>query len=596
MHYPEISADRAQKMWTQTFQGLDRRPRAGDGTFCAMGNMTGEPWPLLSSRDKRGVVAELENPQGLLAMNELAWIDGTTLYYNGQATPIDDLSLDSDMLPKRMVAMGAYLLVFPDGKYYNTANPEDYGDANRLYSSEGTVPYVYMSDKTGTTYVPRTSGPDTPANPQNEDLWLDTSGGGSVLKRYSNGQWITITALYVTIAAQGIGRGLRANDNVTLSGIRFLPADRSHPTPEEKKVMEQYDALNGTHIVQWADNDQITIIAVVDVNYYLQNDIRADRKLPEMDFVIECNNRLWGCHYGEQDGEKVNRIYASALGDFRVWQRYSGTSQDSYYVDVGSDGPFTAAITANNRPYFFKEKVCHMIYGSRPADWQMQSTEMEGPQEGSGGTLAVYNGQMIYLSRHGVQIYDGTVVPAGEALGYTGMTGGHACVSDNTYYLSVEEVNGSSLYALDCKRGRWHRLDNAAAVGFAALRGETYMLCSDGRLYAMAGKRGTLEDVPVTWYAETAEMGYEYSERHYLRRFLLKMALEDGATCKLSIMYDGDGIWHDKGTMQGRGGVKTYLVPIVPRRCEHCRVRIEGTGKMRLFGVSREIAAGGDGR
>ena len=596
MHYPEISADRSQKLWTATFQGLDRRPRAADGTFAAMGNMTGEPWPLLTSRDKRGVVAELEQPLGLIAMSELAWIDGSTLYYNGQATPINDLSLDDDMLPKQMVSMGAYLLVFPDGKYYNTANPEDYGDANRLYSSEGTVPYVYMSDKTGTTYVPRTSGPDTPANPQNEDLWLDTSGGGSVLKRYSNGQWITITALYVTIAAVGIGRGLRANDNVTLSGIRYDSTDSSIPSDVKEKLKKQYAALNGTHIVQWADNDQITIIAVVDVNYYLQNDIRADRKLPVMDYVIECNNRLWGCRWGEQEGEKVNRIYASALGDFRVWQRYSGTSQDSYYVDVGSDGPFTGAVAANNRPYFYKEKTCHMIYGTRPSDWSMQTTEMEGPQEGSGGTLAMYNGQMIYLSRNGVQRCDGAAVPAGEALGNAYMRGGVACVSDNTYYLSVEDFGGNSLYAMDCKRGRWYRLDDAAAVGFAVLRGETYMLCKNGMLYALEGSAGTLEELPVTWYAETAEMGYEYSEKTYLRRFLLKMALEAGATCKMSIMYDGDGIWHDKGTMQGRGGVKTYLIPIVPRRCEHCRVRIEGQGKIKLYGISREIAVGGDGR
>ena len=74
------------------------------------------------------------------------------------------------------------------------------------------------------------------------------------------------------------------------------------------------------------------------------------------------------------------------------------------------------------------------------------------------------------------------------------------------------------------------------------------------------------------------------------------MELSKDAVCRLMIQYDGDGIWHDKGTMQGRAGVKTYLAPIIPRRCEHARIRIEGHGKMRLYGLGRELAIGSDGR
>ena len=68
MHYPTLKTVASQQVWTEQFTGLDRRPRAGDGAFAAMGNMTGENWPLLSSRKKRGVVAELENPLGTTTM------------------------------------------------------------------------------------------------------------------------------------------------------------------------------------------------------------------------------------------------------------------------------------------------------------------------------------------------------------------------------------------------------------------------------------------------------------------------------------------------------------------------------------------------
>lgn len=589
MHYPQISADKAQKLWTQTFTGLDRRPRTSDGAFLAMGNMTGEPWPLLSSRKKRGVVAEIQQPLGLKAMEELAWIDGSTLYYHREATPINNLSLDADMLPKQMVSMGAYLLIFPDGAYYNTANPMDYGNLNRMYQSPagGTVSYT-LCDLDGTAYTGWTLGDTAPANPQDGALWMDSSGGADVLNVYGDGEWTAVTTVYVKISAPGIGAGIADGDSVTVSGVEY--------GGQEEATREQYQLLNSTHIIQRAEENALVVIGIIDRVYTQTGRIRADRKSPRMDFVIECNNRLWGCRHGMQDGEMVNEIYASALGDFKNWKKFDGTTQDSYAVGVGSDGPFTAAVCSKNRPYFFKEKCVHMIYGDRPSNFSMQTSDVDGPQEGSGATLAQWNGNMLYLSRHGMQIFDGMAAPNGEALGDGQMTGGAAGVSDNTYFLSVEEFDGSSLYTLDCKRGRWMRQDDSAAVAFAELRGEMYMLCKNGMLYALRGKAGTPEDGPVTWYAETAEIGYEYSNRQYLRRFLLKMELDRDAFCRLMIQYDGDGIWHDKGVMQGRGGVKTYLIPIVPRRCEHCRVRIEGQGSMRLFGVSREMALGGDGR
>ena len=122
MHYPKLKAIPSRTLWTEQFTGLDRRPRTYDGAFDAMGNMTGESWPLLCSRKKRGIVAELEQPLGLMAMEKLAWIDGSTLYYGGEPTPITGLSLDADMLPKQMVSMGENLLVFPDGVYCNTVD------------------------------------------------------------------------------------------------------------------------------------------------------------------------------------------------------------------------------------------------------------------------------------------------------------------------------------------------------------------------------------------------------------------------------------------------------------------------------------------
>ena len=148
------------------------------------------------------------------------------------------------------------------------------------------------------------------------------------------------------------------------------------------------------------------------------------------------------------------------------------------------------------------------------------------------------------------------------------------------------------MYVLSTERGIWHRQDDSRAIAFAALDGEIYMLQSNGLLWALNGTKGEKEQEDVTWWAETAVIGYEYPDHQYLSRFLLRMKLEEGAACTLSVQYDSDGVWHKKGAIQGTGRVKTYLLPIVPRRCEHMQVRIEGHGGMRLYGVARELAIG----
>ena len=591
MNYPKLRGLPSNSLWTEQFTGLDRRPRAYDGSFEAMGNMTGESWPLLCSRNKRGIVAELEQPLGMMAMEKLAWIDGSTLYYGGETTPITNLALSADMLPKQMVSMGAYLLVFPDGVYCNTVDMSDYGSIHRLYASPAGQPVTFsLCTLEGQDY-PRGKMTVSAAEPQEletGDFWLDTSEKSHVLYTW-NGEWIAVSSVYVRIGAQGIGRGLKVQDGVTLSGIQYVGND--------EVIKAQFDFLNAAQIVQAVGEDWLVISGVIDQNYtQTAGCIRADRKAPAMDFVIECNNRLWGCRYGEQDGEIVNMIYACALGDFTNWQKFAGTSQDSYFAHLGSDGPFTGAVAHRGTPCFFKENCLHRVYGEIPANFQLQTTQCDGVNLGSGSTLVSTNGMMYYLSAHGVQRFDGLPECVSKALGPDKMSFGEAGAMNGKYYLSAQEAEGGwSLYVLDTDKGIWHRQDNAHALAFAALNGEMYMLCQNGILYALNGTMGTPEPDAVTWYAETAEMGYDYPEHQYLSRCLLRMKLDKNAECRFLIQYDSDGIWLERGVLRGTEKTSLYLMPIVPKRCQHMKIRLEGSGRMQLFGIARELSEGRDG-
>ena len=136
--------------------------------------------------------------------------------------------------------------------------------------------------------------------------------------------------------------------------------------------------------------------------------------IPQMDFVIESENRLWGCRYGEQtsyDGTAkiVNELYASSLGDFKTWETYEGNSMDSYRVSLGVNGKFTGAASYAGKPIFFKEDAMIRVFGNFPANFQVSTSKVEGVQIGMHSTVSITDGVMFYKSPGGIMKYDGSI-------------------------------------------------------------------------------------------------------------------------------------------------------------------------------------------
>ena len=345
---PTLGFEYNEREVTDTFRGYNHNLKIDEGEFFHTENLTSALFPLLANRKKRGRVALLQAPGGLAAKEKLAWVDGGTLYYGGEATPLRNLSPGE----KQLVSMGACLCVFPDKVYYNTADAADFGSMEAVYRSTGAVEFTLCREDGGDYPRPAVSA-TAPERPENGALWVDTGEKPHVLRRWSSlyGEWTAEESVCTRlrfISEGELPQLFRAGDGVTISGA-------------------EAEGVNGEKILCAVGGgegvlDYAVVTGLLDEALtQRQGSVLIERRVPEMDFVIECRNRLWGCRYGVSGGEMLNELYCCALGDFKNWRQYQGLSTDSWTASVGSDGPWTGAVSYLGYPTFFKENRIHRV-------------------------------------------------------------------------------------------------------------------------------------------------------------------------------------------------------------------------------------------
>ena len=584
MYLPTLDEIRQSRLNTEVFRGRNHNLRIGSGEWYETRNTCASYYPLFSNRRARGIVAQCNEPHAMLAKDALMYIDGSAVIYNGYPIPGINLSTAEDMLPKQMVSMGAYAVIFPDKVYINTTDLSDCGsiEARFVAASNDTVT-LQMCRADGSAYEVAHTGDTEPETPANGDYWIDTSGSIHVLKQYSEsaGMWMDVATTYVRIGCQGIDNDFRLGDGVTIGGLSGT---------------DQVAALNVDNIIEDLGEDYIVVTGILDAIHTQSGGLTAARLCPDMDYVTESNNRIWGCKYGYVNGQTINEIYACKLGDFRNWRCYAGLSTDSYAVSVGTDGRFTGAITHLGYPLFFKENCIHKIYGSMPSQYAMNTTMCRGVQLGSWKSLAIVNEVLYYHSREGVVAYDGSLpVSVSEHLGTERYSSAAAGSLGAVYYISMQDIEGIwHMFTYDTEKRIWHREDNTHALCFANVRGDLmYMDADTKKLISASGMSGDPEG-PIEWSATSGVMGYEYPDSKYLSRYNLRVKLGAGAELTMYIEYDSDGEWHDMGTYTGTELLRTITIPVIPRRCDHLRLKLSGIGDVKLYSITRYLEGGSD--
>ena len=572
MFFPKLTASPQQRRTVDRFLGLDRRAGSAMGSFQDMENLWAGGYPALETRPPRGTAAVLKAPHGLACRDAPVWVDGTALYVNGDRT---GLVLTEG--GKQLVSMGAYLLIWPDKKYINTQDLTEFGSMEHRTVTTGEVT-ISLCRSGGEELGSYSIGGEAPAAPGTGSLWMDTADGEPVLKRYDGSSWLEVEDVCTKAASAGIGQGFRAGDGVTVEGC-------------------ETEGLDGLHVLQAVDDDWIVVPVMCRTVGSQTAAVTVTRAIPDMDFVAEQGNRLWGCKYGIVNGEPVNEIYASKLGDFRNWNSFAGLSTDSYAASRGSDGAFTGAAACLGGVIFFKEDCMERVYPSAAGAHQIVTLRCPGVKKGCHGAAAVVDGTLFYLGLGGVYAFDGSMPGCmSMPLGSVRYQDGAAAGWNGQYWLAARDGDGKRhLLVYDTARGLWHRQDDADIMAFTVCDGALYGLARDGRLLDMTGGSGQ-QETALRWMAETGELGLSQPENKYLARLELRVQPEDRARLEASASYDGGRSWETLGqVIGGDGQTRGYLLHLRPRRCRQVRLRLQGTGRCRVFSMSAVYEKGSDG-
>lgn len=312
--------------------------------------------------------------------------------------------------------------------------------------------------------------------------------------------------------------------------------------------------------------------------------LTIERRIPDLDYICESENRLWGCSNADRT------IYASALGDPTNFFTYEGLSTDAYALAVGSEGDFTGCCKLSSSVLFWKETVLHKMLGSFPAEYSLYTYTLEGLRKGCHRSLQVINETLFYMGLHGVFAYTGgTPVLISSNFGSHEFTDAAAGNDGDTYYLSAREGDKNYLFAYETKYGLWVMEDNLKVNYFARIGKDLYMMDDSGKVWMADGGE---DDPNLEWKVVFAPL-YETIEGHKVySKLQFRFQLPKGSYVIASVRADGK-VWNEVGRTIGfNENISSMRVPV--NRCDKFEIMLEGRGPCTILGMMREFTIGSE--
>ena len=600
----------------RAFGGLNETYGCTEAEYSGGMNFSARDFPALSTRLPRRRLQELAGLNGMYHLNGLLTVCGQDLVYTPDEAPAQPVTVKNSVADSRktMVGIGTKILIFPDKVAFDTAD----GSVAPLGAAweAGSLSVSFAPcDASGNTYEVKDKGTKEPEHPQDGQLFLKLNepdkpySAENTLEVYSeaSGNWTVIPLDYCLVTAEGIGAEFRVWDTVTLTGTgaeqagQWAGLDGDHIVYDVTETTLRLRAdPGGEHFYgRLVHNGSSAVWVSMDgtqrEEYFPAEGVKVERRVPDLEYLTECDNRVWGCSSGE------NVIYACKLGDPTNWFSYRGIAADSYAVTVGSDGAFTGAATCMGYALFFKENTLHKLYGSKPSDFQLSSLRCRGVAKGAARSLCVINETLYYLSPDGVMAWDGSIpTKVSTALDPARLRNVKSALGgalDGRYYLHLVRGSGEAqavrLLVYDTERGLWQEED-VCSYEMAGSGGQLYLW--DGKaIWAADADReenwqqaGGIED-GVSFELVSGNIGLDSPEELYLSRLTLRLEAEVKSRIEVAVSYDS-GAWETLAQLTADGR-RCFDVPFVPRRCGSLRFRLKGRGQLTLRSLTRTSAA-----
>lgn len=599
----------------RAFGGINETYSCSEAELSAALNFSGRGFPALQTRALRKKVRDVEKVNGMYHLNGLLICRGTGLEYapDGQAGRTAAVTLENVLTDDRkaLAGMGSKVLIWPDKLAFDTETGqlETLGAKWELGDRKMTV---CPCDTEGKMYEVAGAGDTEPESPEDGQLFLKGDPKNlydyeSVLEKWSakSGKWVQVLVNTVRMTCPGIGSLLKEGDTVTLTGMPQAVCDALAADLNGEIVVQ---ALEGDDLVasltpaqdssryygSWTVTATGTSWRSLDgartENEGLAVSITLERRVPDLDFVTEQGNRVWGC------SKKENTIYACRLGDPTNWYSYRGIASDSYAVSVGSDGAFTGAASCLGYLLFFKENCIHKLYGSKPSDYQMSSVRCRGVAANAAKSLCVIAETLYYLSPDGVMAWSGSLpakvsgaLDTGKLTAVDRAVGGQL---DARYYLYLHrktDTGSGRLLVYDTERGLWQE-ESAAGTGMVST-GQQLYLWDGNALWAADPEREVSgeDETGLKFEAVTGDIGLAVPDDKYISRVTLRMDALAHTVLTVAVSYDG-GDWETVSSCAVTRDHQRVNLPFVPRRHDTMRLRFAGTGQMVLRSMAFTFA------
>ena len=599
----------------RAFGGVNETYGCSEAELSSSLNFSARGYPALQTRAVRKKVRTVKDVNGMYHLNGLVLCRGTALEY----TPDEDESRAGAVVlenaltdtEKTMTGMGTKVLIWPDKKAFDIETGE-LTDLAAVWELGESTMTVTPCDGEGKIYTPGSAGTEEPESPADGQLFLkgeaeEPYGAASVLLKYSakNKKWTEILLQSVRLHCPGLGSVLKEGDTVTLSGMpqevcdavaAGLDGEVSIGTLDGDDVIatltpqQESSRYYGSWTVTATSATWQSADGKVSENRAVNAPVKLERRVPDLDFVTEQGNRVWGCSRSE------NSVYACALGDPTNWYSYRGIASDSYAVSVGSDGAFTGAASCLGYVLFFKEHCIHKLYGSKPSDYQMSSVRCRGVAANAEKSLCVIAETLYYLSPDGVMAWSGSLpskvsgaLDTGKLTAVDRAVGGQL---DARYYLYLHrktDTGSGRLLVYDTERGLWQE-ESVAGTGMVST-GQQLYLWDGGALWAADPDReaGGENETGLKFEAVTGDIGMSVPDDKYISRVSLRIDALAHTVLTVAASYDG-GDWETVSSCAVTKDHKRVNLPFVPRRHDTMRLKFAGTGQMALRSMAFTFA------